>query len=71
VRTTPKQRDLSKIARRVKEAREAAGLSQLELASRAGTCITSISVAERGGVVGPVVAGKLAAALGLQPGQLS
>lgn len=54
----------------LKRARLAAELTQLQLASRAGTTIGVISMAERSGYLTRPTAEKLAAALGIDPAVL-
>ena len=55
---------------RLKRERVAAGLSQRDLAERAGVTQTTIVKAEQGTIVRPSTVRKLARALGVQPRDL-
>ncbi len=54
----------------VQAARRRAGLSQVELANRAGLHPATISLLERGTHVSPETAARVAAALGVMPKEL-
>lgn len=55
----------------VRDARERAGVTQLELALRSGISVGTISVAERGGRLSARAAGKLASVLGVGASDLT
>jgi transcriptional regulator with XRE-family HTH domain len=55
---------------KLRSARARCRLTQLELAAAAGCCITSVSIAERGGPLTEATAAKLAAVLGVDPAEL-
>ena len=52
------------ITTKLREARRRLGLSQLELATRAGLCLNTVSLAERSGRMTEAVAARLALVLG-------
>lgn len=55
----------TEIANGVRAARRRASLSQVALAAKAGVSVGTVSLAERGGMLSPTVADRLAAALGI------
>lgn len=55
----------------VRVARKRLGLSQLALATRAGLCLNTVSLAERSGRMTPQVAERLAAALNIDVAALT
>lgn len=55
----------------LRAARERAGLTQAALAARAGLTLGTVSLVDRSGYVTPSTAAKLAAALGIDPRELT
>jgi transcriptional regulator with XRE-family HTH domain len=54
-----------------REARRAAGLRQVDLASRAGVCVATVQTAERvGAYLSPATAARVAPVLGIDPAAL-
>jgi transcriptional regulator with XRE-family HTH domain len=60
----------ARIAQRVRAIRLAAGLSQFQLAARAGLSLQTVSLVERAGLLTGATAAKIAPVLGATPEEL-